>query len=58
MFMGRWERVGWHRYPIFKDRKRLLKRDIENWTGMEGKLTSNARKALEALPLFTTVISR
>lgn len=34
---------------VFEDRKRLLKFNIENWTVMEGRMTSRARKALEAL---------
>ena len=34
---------------VFEDRKRLLKFNVESWTVMEGKMTSNARKALEAL---------
>jgi hypothetical protein len=34
---------------VFEDRKRLLKFNIEAWTVMEGKMTSKARKALEAL---------
>jgi hypothetical protein len=58
--MGRWKRFGIIvvRYSsdhepqhvhVFEDRKRLLKFDIESWTVMEGKMTSKARKALEAL---------
>ena len=58
--MSRWKRAGvivvlystdhdpWHVH-VFEDRKRLLKFDLESWTVMEGKLTSKARKALEAL---------
>jgi hypothetical protein len=34
---------------VFEDRKRLVKFNIENWTVMEGTMTRNARKALEAL---------
>ena len=34
---------------VFEDRKRVLKFDIENWEVMVGKLTTKARKALEAL---------
>jgi hypothetical protein len=58
--MGRWKRFGIIvvRYSsdheprhvhVFEDRQRLLKFDIESWTVMEGKMTSKARKALEAL---------
>ncbi len=58
--MGRWKRFGLvvvryltdHDPPhvhVFKDGKRILKFDIESWRMMEGKMTSNARKALEAL---------
>jgi hypothetical protein len=58
--MGRWKRFGVIvvRYSsdheprhvhVFEDRKRLLKFDIESWAVMEGKMTSKARKALEAL---------
>jgi len=58
--MGRWRRFGViviqystdhdpKHVHVFEDRKRLLKFDIENWAVMEGKLTSKARKALEAL---------
>ncbi len=34
---------------VFEGRKRLLKFDVESWTVMEGRMTSKARKALEAL---------
>ena len=58
--MGRWKRFGvivvqfsTDRDPkhvhVFEDRKRVLKFDIENWTVMEGTMTTKARKALEAL---------
>ena len=58
--MGRWKRYGVIvvRYStdhdpkhvhVFEDRKRLLKFNIEDWSVMEGKMTSKARKALEAL---------
>ncbi|MBZ5497649.1 MAG: DUF4160 domain-containing protein [Acidobacteriia bacterium] len=58
--MGRWKRFGVvvvryltdHDPPhvhVFQDGKRILKFDIESWLVMEGKMTSNARKALEAL---------
>jgi hypothetical protein len=58
--MGRWKRFGIivvrfssdhepRHVHVFEDRKRLLKFDIESWTVMEGKMTSKARKALEAL---------
>jgi hypothetical protein len=58
--MDRWKRFGIIvvRYSsdheprhvhVFEDRQRLLKFDIESWTVMEGKMTSKARKALEAL---------
>ncbi len=58
--MGRWKRFGLvvvryltdHDPPhvhVFKDGKRILKFDIESWQVMEGKMTSNARKALEEL---------
>jgi hypothetical protein len=58
--MGRWKRFGVIvvRYStdhnpkhvhVFEDRKRVLKFDIENWTVMEGKLTTKARNALESL---------
>jgi hypothetical protein len=58
--MGRWKRFGIivvrfssdhepRHVHVFEDRQRLLKFDIESWTVMEGKMTSKARKALEAL---------
>jgi hypothetical protein len=58
--MGRWKRFGIvivqyatdHDPPhvhIFKNGKRLLRFNIEAWETMEGKMTSSARKALEAL---------
>jgi hypothetical protein len=58
--MGRWKRYGVivvlystdhdpKQVHVFEDRKRLLKFNIEDWTVMEGKMTSKARKALEAL---------
>jgi hypothetical protein len=58
--MGRWKRFGIvvvqyatdHGPPhghIFRDGKRLLKFNIEDWETMEGEMTSSARKALEAL---------
>jgi hypothetical protein len=58
--MGRWKRHGVivilystdhdpRHVHIFEDRKRLLKFDIETWTVMEGKLTTKAKRALEAL---------
>jgi hypothetical protein len=58
--MGRWKRFGVivvrhvsdHDQPhvhLFQDGKRVAKFNIESWTVMEGKLTSQARKALEAL---------
>jgi hypothetical protein len=58
--MGRWKRYGVivvlfstdhdpKHVHVFEDGKRLLKFDVENWTVMEGKLTSKARKALETL---------
>ena len=34
---------------VFEDGKRLLKFSLESWTVMEGTLTPNARKALDAL---------
>ena len=34
---------------VFEDGKRLVKFNLESWTVMEGKLTSKARRALEAL---------
>jgi len=34
---------------VFQDGKRILKFDIEGWQVMEGKMTTNARKALEGL---------
>ena len=58
--MGRWKRFGVivvqysndhdpKHVHVFEDRKRVLKFDIENWEVMVGKLTTKARKALEAL---------
>ncbi len=58
--MGRWKRYGVivvlfstdhdpKHVHVFEDGKRLLKFNVENWTVMEGKLTSKARKALETL---------
>ena len=58
--MGRWKRYGVivvlfstdhdpKPVHVFEDGKRLLKFNLENWTVMEGKLTSKARKALETL---------
>ncbi|MBF8253875.1 MAG: hypothetical protein HW373_570 [Deltaproteobacteria bacterium] len=58
--MGRWKRFGVivvqystdhnpKHVHVFEDRKRVLKFDIENWTVMEGKLTTKARNALESL---------
>lgn len=58
--MGRWKRCGVivvkyatdhdpRHVHVFEDRKRLLKFDLDAWSVMEGKLTSKARRALEAL---------
>ncbi len=58
MIMGRWKRFGVvvvryltdHDPPhvdVFQDGKQILKFDIRSWRVMEGKMTSNARKALE-----------
>jgi hypothetical protein len=58
--MVRWKRFGVivvkyltdHDPPhvhVFQDGVRILKFDIENWTVMEGELTSKARRALESL---------
>jgi hypothetical protein len=58
--VGRWKRHGVivvlystdhdpKHVHVFEDRKRLLKFDVETWTVMEGKLTTKARRALEAL---------
>lgn len=58
--MGRWKRFGVvvvryltdHDPPhvhVFQDKRRILKFDIEGWRVMEGKMTANARKALEGL---------
>ena len=58
--MPRWKRNGvlivkyLYDHPpqhvhIFEDGKRLLKFDVENWRVMEGRLTANAKKALESL---------
>ena len=58
--MSRWKRAGVivvlystdhdpRHVHVFEDGKRLLKFDLESWTVMEGKLTSKAREALEAL---------
>lgn len=58
--MGRWKRFGVivvrhatdhdpTHVHVFEDGKRAVKFDIESWIVMEGKLTSRARKALEAL---------
>jgi hypothetical protein len=58
--MGRWKRFGvvvvryWtdHDPPhvhVFQDRKRVLKFNIDAWQVMEGNMTPNARRALEAL---------
>lgn len=58
--MGRWKRLGIivvqyandHDPPhvhLFEDRKRLLKFNIAAWRVIEGRLTSKARQALEAL---------
>jgi hypothetical protein len=57
--MGRWRRFGVvvgyltdHDPPhvhVFQDRKRILIFNIEAWQVMEGKMTPNARRALEAL---------
>ena len=58
--MGRWKRFGVivvqystdhdpKHVHVFEDRHRVLKFDVENWTVMEGKMTSKARKALDAL---------
>ncbi len=60
VIMGRWKRFGVvvvryltdHDPPhvhVFQDGKRILKFDIQSWRVMEGKMTSNARKALEGL---------
>ncbi len=34
---------------VFEDGKRLLKFNTEDWTVMEGQLTSKARRALQSL---------
>lgn len=58
--VGRWKRGGGivvlystdhdpRHAHVFEDGRRLLKFNVESWTVMEGKLTSKARKALEAL---------
>ncbi|MGZ3689004.1 MAG: DUF4160 domain-containing protein [Bdellovibrionota bacterium] len=58
--MGRWKRFGvvviqylYDHDPrhvhVFEDGKRLLKFNIDDWEVMEGKLSVNSRKALEAL---------
>jgi len=60
IIMGRWKRFGVvvvryltdHDLPhvhVFQDGKRILKFDIEDWKVMEGKMTSNAQKALGGL---------
>ncbi|MBI4526716.1 MAG: DUF4160 domain-containing protein [Deltaproteobacteria bacterium] len=58
--MGRWRRHGVivvlystdqdpKHVHVFEDGKRLIKFNIESWTVMGGKMTPNARKALEVL---------
>ncbi len=58
--MGRWKRFGiivveylYDHEPrhvhVFEDGQRLLKFNIDEWSIMEGKMTSKARKALETL---------
>lgn len=58
--MGRWKRSGVivvlystdhdpRHVHVFEDGQRLLKFNLESWTVMEGRLTPNARKALETL---------
>ena len=58
--MGRWKRSGVivvsfstdhdpRHVHVFQDGKRLLKFNLESWTVMEGRLTPNARRALETL---------
>jgi hypothetical protein len=34
---------------VFQDRKRIIKFNVEAWQVMEGKMTPNAKRALEAL---------
>ena len=58
--MGRWKRAGVivvlystdhdpRHVHVFEDGKRLVKFNLESWKVMEGRLTSKARRALEAL---------
>ncbi len=58
--MGRWKRAGVivvlystdhdpRHVHVFEDGKRLVKFNLESWMVMEGRLTSKARRALEAL---------
>jgi hypothetical protein len=58
--VGRWKRSGVivvlystdhdpRHVHVFEDGNRLLKFNLESWTVMEGRLTPNARKALQAL---------
>ncbi|MCB0407784.1 MAG: DUF4160 domain-containing protein [Bdellovibrionales bacterium] len=58
--MGRWKRNGviivMYTYDhdprhvhIFEDGKRMSKFDVDHWRIMEGRLSSKAKKALDAL---------
>lgn len=58
--MGRWKRFGVivvlyatdhppRHVHVFQDGKRLLRFDLEHWSVMDGKMTTRARKALDAL---------
>ena len=58
--MGRWKRHGVivvlyatdhdpRHVPVFADRKRVLKFNLETWTVMEGEMTAKVKKALESL---------